>query len=112
MSEPVALQGRTADYRVTVPVKVYRPSPTFDSDTALMRPLPLSPSTLPRPFTTFQSLLCFTPGSVALKVIRGVPPEQRKLLTTDPSGGFVGPSMNSPPAQKAESPMVDPESTR
>jgi hypothetical protein len=101
---------RTPGYRVTVPVKVSRPSPRPDSNTALIRPPPLSPSKRPRPFTTFQSPLCFRPGCVVVKVIIRVPPEQRKLTTVS-SGGFSGPSMNLPPAQKAESPMVDPERT-
>jgi hypothetical protein len=98
-------------YRVTVPVKVSRPSPTFDSSTALIRPPPLSPSKRPRPFTTFQSLRCFTPGGVEVKVIVRVPPGQRNDLTTNRCGGSTGPSMNFPPAQRAESPMVDPART-
>ena len=109
--EKQASQGRTDAYRVTVPVKVSRPSPILDSNTALIRPPPLSPSKRPRPFTTFQSLLCFRPGCVGLKVIVRVPRGQRKVFTTNLSGGFPGPSTNLPPAQKAESPMVDPERT-
>ena len=52
-----------AAYRVTVPVKVSRPPPGGSgSSTPLIRPPPLSPSNPTRPFTTFQSLRCSTPG--------------------------------------------------
>jgi hypothetical protein len=104
-------RGLTPGYRVTVPVKVSRPPPPLDSSTPLIRPPPLSPSKRLKPFTTFQSLRCFTPGGVEMKVIVRVPPGQRKDFTTDRRGGFTGPSRNFPPAQKAESPMVDPERT-
>ena len=95
--------------RVTVPVKVSLPSP-FASSTPVIRPPPLSPSKLPRPLTTSQSLRCFTSGGVEVKVIVRVPPEHRNILVTKSvSGSFLSP--NRPPAQKAESPMVDPERT-
>ena len=42
--------GRTPAYRVTVPVKVSLPSRKFASSTPVIRPPPLSPSKLPRPF--------------------------------------------------------------
>ena len=42
-------------YRLAVPVKVSRSAPLPDSDTALIRPPPLSPSKRTRPFTTFRS---------------------------------------------------------
>ena len=84
---------------------------TSDSSTPLIRPPPLSPSKPARPFTTFQSLRCFTPGGVEVKVIVRVPSGQRNDLITDLFVGSTGPSMNFPPAQKAESPMVDPERT-
>src|SRR5215211_3677752 len=103
--------GRTPPYRVSVPVKVSRPSPRPDSSTPLMRPPPRRPSRRPRPFTTFQSLVCFTPGGVAVKVIVRVPPGQRNDLSTNRLGITTGPSMNVPRAQKAESPMVDPDRT-
>jgi len=82
----------------------------LDSDTALIRPPPLSPLKLARPFTTSQSLRCSTSGGVEAKVIVRVPSEQRNVLTTDPLEA-LGPSANVPPPQKAESPMVDPERT-
>jgi hypothetical protein len=85
--------------------------PDFRLEHPLIRPPPLSPSKRPRPFTTFQSLLCFTPGGVEVKVIDRAPPGQRNDLITDLSGGSTGPSMKFPPAQKAESPLVDPERT-
>src|SRR5947208_142547 len=85
-------------YRMTVPVNVSRPPPRLvDSSTPLIRPPPLSPSKRLRPFTIFQTLRCFTPGGVEMKVIVRVPPGQRNDLSTDRRGGFTGPSTNFPP---------------
>ena len=105
------VSGRTPAYRVTVPVKVSRPPPRLESSTPLIRPPPLSPSKRPTPITTFQSLRCSTSGGVEVKVIVRVPPGQRNDLSTVRLGSCRALSRNFPPAQKAESPMVDPERT-
>src|SRR5215203_3248053 len=98
-------------YRVTVPVKVSRPPPRREKSTPFIRPPPLSPSKRPTPITTFQSLRCFTPGGVEMKEIVRVPPGQRNDLSTERLGAWTAPSRNFPPAQNADSPMVDLEST-
>src|SRR5829696_6428879 len=101
--------GRRPGYRVTVPVKVSRPPPSLDS-APVIRPPPPSPSKLPRPFTTSQSLRCFTSGGVDVKATVRVPPEHRNILVTKSlPGSFLSP--NRPPTQKAESPRVDPVRT-
>jgi hypothetical protein len=53
----------------------------------------------------------FQVRSCRSEVIVRLPSGQRKILSTESSGGFLGPSMKVPPVQKAEVPMVDPERT-
>ena len=71
--------------------------------TALIRPPPLSPSKPTRPFTTFQSPRCFTPGGVTVKLIVRVPSGQRNVPHHRLDRGLPRPHRRSSPRRRRAS---------